>query len=85
MLIPIQLNEGYIYYLNLTKVSGLTLVDRTKEEGYISGWYLYFSEYNYSSDNVYKVYKTKEEVEEEIKRINKISGKILKIWEQNEN
>jgi len=79
MLIPIQLNEEYIYYLNLTKINGLTLIDRTKEEGYVPEWYLYLDK------DIYKTYKTKEEAIKEIDRINKISGKILKIWEQNEN
>jgi len=79
MLIPIQLNEYYTYYLNLTKVNGLTLVDRTNEEGYVPGWYLYFE------DHLYKKYDFKEQVDEEIDRINKISSKILKIWERNEN
>lgn len=79
MLIPIQLNEYYTYYLNLTKVNGLTLIDRTNEEGYVSGWYLYFE------DHLYKRYDFKEQVNKEIDRINKISGKILKIWKQNEN
>ncbi len=77
MLVPIQLNEYYTYYLNLTKVNGLTLVDRTKEEGHVPEWYLYLNK------DVYKTYKTKEEAIEEIDRINKISGKILKIWEEN--
>ncbi len=79
MLVPIQINTEYTYYLNLTKVDGLILIDRTHEEGYISGWYLYFEKH------LYKRYNFKEQVNEEIDRINKISGKILKIWEQNRN
>ncbi len=77
MLIPIELNENYTYYLNLTKVNGLTLIDRTKEEGYVPEWHLYLDKY------IYKSYKTKEEALKEIDRINKISGKILKIWKEN--
>lgn len=34
-------------------------------------------------DGLRKRYDTKEEVMLEIDRINKISGKILKIWEEN--
>lgn len=79
MLVPIQINEEYTYYLNLTKVNGLILVDRTNEEGYVPGWYLCFEDY------LYKRYDSKEQVNEEINRINKISGKILKIWEKHEN
>ena len=62
MLIPIQLHENYIYYLNLTKVNGLTLVDRTNEKGYVAEWYLYLDK------DVYKIYKTNEEAVADIEQ-----------------
>ena len=82
MLVPIQINEDYTYYLNLTKVNGLALIDRTDENGYAEGWYLYFSG-STGYHSIVKIYNTKEEAEKEIDRINRISGKILKIWEEN--
>ncbi len=81
MLIPIEIDENYTYYLNLTKIDGLTLWHVPEDyEGDVPGWYLYLES---RTSGLRKKYDTKEEALSEIERINKISGKILKIWEEN--
>ena len=81
MLIPIEISEDYTYYFNLMNINGIPLwhiTDSDQEE--LPGWYLYFEK---GTSGIRKRYETKEEALAEIDRINKISGKILKIWEEN--